>query len=94
MDAKKEAALAEKLTGLAKTGAQIIGREYWGTHYTMRYPLSHSRKIDRNLKLLHKIGAAGIYGETGRNFAARASDLYLLTVLAWDPTADRVGSDG
>ena len=89
LDAKGEAALGEKLSGLAATGAQIVGREYWGTHYTMRYPLSHSRKIDRNLKLLHKLGAAGIYGETGNNFAVRASDLYLLARLAWNPEVDR-----
>ncbi len=89
-NARQEAELNEKLSGLAATGAQIVGREYWGTHYTMRYPLSHSRKIDRNLKHLHKIGAAGIYGEPGNNFAVRASDLYLLTRLAWDPTIDRV----
>ena len=89
MNARQEAALGEKLTGLAATGAQIVGREYWGTHYTMRYPLSHSRKIDRNLKLLHKLGAAGIYGEPGGSFAPRASDLYLLARLAWDPTVSR-----
>ena len=88
-NAKEEAELNDKLEKLAATGAQIMGREYWGTHYTMRYPLSHSRKIDRNLKHLHKIGAAGIYGEPGLNFAPRASDLYLLTRLAWDPTIDR-----
>ena len=89
MNAQEEAQLAEKLEGLSRTGAQIIGREYWGCHYTMRYPLSHSRKIDRNLKLLHRLGAAGVYGEPGRNFAPRATDLYLLTLLAWDPTANR-----
>ena len=89
MNRKQEAELAEKLTGLSRMGAQIVGREYWGCHYTMRYPLSHSRKIDRNLKLLHKLGAAGIYGETGNDFAVRATDLYLLTLLAWDPTVDR-----
>ena len=88
-NARSEAALHDKLSRLAATGAQIVGREYWGTHYTMRYPLSHSRKIDRNLKHLHKIGAAGIYGEPGNNFAARASDLYLLTRLAWNPEIDR-----
>ncbi len=88
-NAKEEAELTERLSKLAATGAQIMGREYWGTHYTMRYPLSHSRKIDRNLKLLHKLGAAGVYGEPGRNFSARASDLYLLTGLAWNPTLDR-----
>lgn len=82
MNARQEAELAGKLSGLAATGAKIIGREYWGTHYTMRYPLSHSRKIDRNLKLLHRLGAAGIYGEPGNDFAVRASDLYLLTLLA------------
>ena len=89
MNAGQQAALEEKLSALAGTGAQIVGREYWGTHYTMRYPLSHSRKIDRNLKHLHKIGAAGIYGEPGNSFAPRASDLYLLARLAWDPTLDR-----
>ena len=89
MNARQEAELAEKLTGLAGLGAQIVGREYWGTHYTMRYPLSHSRKIDRNLKLLHRLGAAGIYGEPGGSFAPRASDLYLLARLAWDPTVNR-----
>ena len=81
--------LDDKLMGLGRLGAQIIGREYWGTHYTMRYPLSHSRKIDHNLKILHSVGAAGIYGETGNSFAVRASDLYLLTLLAWDPTVNR-----
>ena len=30
IDSKMEAALNEKLAGLAATGAQIIGREYWG----------------------------------------------------------------
>ena len=88
-NAKEEAELADKLARLGATGAKIVGREYWGTHYTMRYPLSHSRKIDRNLKLLHKIGAAGIYGETGNDFAVRASDLYLLARLSWDPELDR-----
>lgn len=92
MNRKQEAELAEKLTGLSRMGAQIVGREYWGTHYTMRYPLSHSRKIDRNLKLLHKLGAAGIYGETGASFGVRATDLYLLALLAWDPTADRAAA--
>ena len=78
-----------KIIGLGKTGAQVIGREYWGTHYTMNYPLNHSRKIDRNIKALHKVNAAGIYGETGKCFAARATDLYILCKLSWDPTLKR-----
>ena len=78
-----------KIIGLGKTGAQVIGREYWGTHYTMNYPLNHSRKIDRNIKALHKVNAAGIYGETGKCFAARATDLYILCKLSWDPTLNR-----
>ncbi|MBQ9338338.1 MAG: DUF4838 domain-containing protein [Lentisphaeria bacterium] len=89
MDRKQERELEKRLTGLAATGGRVIGREYWGTHYTMNYPLSHSRKIDRNLKLLHKVKAAGIYGETGKDFAARASDLYILMKLSWDPTLKR-----
>ncbi|MBQ9338339.1 MAG: DUF4838 domain-containing protein [Lentisphaeria bacterium] len=88
-DAEQEKALEKHLTGLAATGGRVIGREYWGTHYTMNYPLSHSRKIDRNLKLLHKLNAAGIYGEPGKDFAARASDLYILLKLSWDPTLKR-----
>ena len=79
----------DKIVGLGKTGAQVIGREYWGTHYTMNYPLNHSRKIDRNIKALHKVNAAGIYGETGKCFAARATDLYILCKLSWDPTLKR-----
>ena len=86
---QEEKELERRLTGLAATGGRVIGREYWGTHYTMNYPLSHSRKIDRNLKLLHKLNAAGIYGETGKDFAARASDLYILMKLSWDPTLKR-----
>ena len=78
-----------KIIGLGKTGAQVIGREYWGTHYTMNYPLNHSRKIDRNVKALLKANAAGIYGETGKCFAARATDLYILCKLSWDPTLKR-----
>ncbi len=89
MNKAQEAELTDKLIGLAATGGKVIGREYWGTHYTMNYPLSHSRKIDRNVKLLKKLNAAGIYGETGRDFAARASDLYILTKLAWDPDLKR-----
>ena len=92
MNRAEEEKLNAKLAGLSKMGAQIVGREYWGTHYTMRYPLSHSRKIDRNLKLLHRLGAAGIYGETGCSFGVRATDLYLLALLAWDPTADRTAA--
>ncbi len=55
----------------------------------MRYPLSHSRKFDRNFKLLRDIGAAGIYGNPGTDFAVRASDLYLLSALAWNPSVNR-----
>ena len=85
-----EEELGRRLRGIAATGANILGREYWGTHYTMRYPISHSRKFDRNLKLLRDLGAAGVYGNPGTDFAVRASDLYLLTTLAWNPSADRV----
>ncbi|MBO5822085.1 MAG: hypothetical protein J6R86_03645, partial [Lentisphaeria bacterium] len=74
---------------LSATGAKVVGREYWGTHYTMNYPLSHSRKIDRNLKTLYKGNAAGVYGEPGSSFASRGSDHYILSKLAWDPTLKR-----
>ena len=86
---EQEKALEKHLEGLAATGGRVIGREYWGTHSHMNYPQSHSRKIDRNLKLLHKVKAAGIYGEPGKDFAARASDLYILMKLSWDPTLKR-----
>ena len=78
-----------KLLGLAATGAKVIGREYWGTHYTMEFPLSHSRKIDRNVKTLRKAKAAGIYGETGASFGPRATDLYILAKLSWNPDLKR-----
>ena len=86
---KEEEELERRLRGIAATGANILGREYWGTHYTMRYPISHSRKFDRNLKLLRDLGAAGVYGNPGTDFAVRASDLYLLSALAWNPSVDR-----
>ena len=89
LDPKQEEELNKHLEGLAGTGGRVIGREYWGTHYTMNYPLSHSRKIDRNLKTLYKVKAAGIYGETGKDFAARATDLYILMKLSWEPTLKR-----
>ena len=89
MNPEMEKQLEKHLEGLAATGGRVIGREYWGCHYTMNYPLSHSRKIDRNLKLLHRLRAAGIYGETGKDFAARATDLYILMKLSWDPTLKR-----
>ena len=85
----EEDEINNKIIGLGKTGAQVVGREYWGTHYTMNYPLNHSRKIDRNVKALLKANAAGIYGETGKCFAARASDLYILCKLSWEPTLKR-----
>ena len=88
-DLAAEKVINEKLLALSATGAKVVGREYWGTHYTMNYPLSHSRKIDRNLKTLHKGNAAGIYGEPGSSFASRGSDHYILSKLAWDPTLKR-----
>ncbi|MBE6362332.1 MAG: DUF4838 domain-containing protein [Lentisphaerae bacterium] len=91
-DAKDKAAEDEinnKILGLAASGAKVIGREYWGTHYTMEYPLSHSRKIDRNIKTLRKGNAAGIYGETGASFGPRATDLYILAKLSWNPDLKR-----
>lgn len=89
MSAEAEKELEETLLGLSKTGARVVGREYWGCHYWLDLPVSHSRRIDRNLKLLHKANAAGIYGETGNAFAPRATDLYILARLSWDPTLDR-----
>ncbi len=88
-DIKSENVINDKLLALSATGAKVVGREYWGTHYTMNYPLSHSRKIDRNLKTLHKGNAAGIYGEPGKSFATRGSDHYILCKLAWNPTLKR-----
>ena len=84
-----EDVINNKILGLAATGAKVIGREYWGTHYTMEYPLSHSRKIDRNIKTLYQGKAAGIYGETGASFGPRATDLYILAKLSWNPTLKR-----
>ncbi|MBR4664556.1 MAG: DUF4838 domain-containing protein, partial [Lentisphaeria bacterium] len=89
LNREQEEALGRKLTGLAGTGARVIGREYWACHYMLDFPLSHSRKIDRNLKLLHKLNAGGIYGSPGKAFAPRATDIYILTKLAWDPTLKR-----
>ncbi|MBO4648917.1 MAG: DUF4838 domain-containing protein [Lentisphaeria bacterium] len=89
MNEQQQQNLEKKLIGLAGTGGRVIGREYWGCHYTMNYPVSHSRKIDRNLKTLYKVKAAGIYGETGKDFAARATDLYILMKLSWEPTLKR-----
>ena len=88
-DLAEESLINDKLLALSATGAKVVGREYWGTHYTMNYPLSHSRKIDRNLKTLLKGNAAGIYGEPGKSFATRGSDHYILTKLAWNPTLKR-----
>ena len=88
-DKAAEDEINNKLIGLAATGAKVVGREYWGCHYTMGYPLSHSRKIDRNIKTLHKCNAAGIYGETGKNFSSRGTDLYILCKLAWNPELKR-----
>ena len=89
MSEQAEKELEETLIGLGKTGARVIGREYWGCHYWLDLPVSHSRRIDRNLKLLHRVNAAGVYGETGNAFAPRASDLYILARLSWDPTLNR-----
>ena len=86
---EQEDFINNKLLGLAATGAKVIGREYWGTHYTMEFPLSHSRKIDRNIKTLRKGNAAGIYGETGHSFGPRATDLYILAKLSWNPDLKR-----
>ena len=89
MDAKEEAALEKTIRGLAATGAKVHGREYWNTHYFLDYPLSHSRKIARNIKLLHECNASGITGEPGNSFAPKATDLYILMKMTWDPTLKR-----
>ena len=86
---QEEEALAKHIIGLANTGAKVIGREYWGCHYMMNYPVNHSRKITRNVKLLHKLNAAGIYGESCRDFSTRATDFYILNKLSWNPTLSR-----
>ncbi len=86
--ATKEA-IANQILGLGSIGGKVIGREYWGTHYYLGLPVNHSRKIDENLKLLYQAKAAGIYGETGESFATRATDLYILSRLSWDPTLKR-----
>ena len=88
-DLEAEKVINDKLLALSATGAKVVGREYWGTHYTMNYPLNHSRKIDRNLKTLYKGNAAGVYGEPGSSFGSRGSDHYILAKLAWDPTLKR-----
>ena len=83
------AELENHLRGLAATGARIIARESWGNHYIMDYPVLHSRKIERDLKLLHKLKAAGVYGEIGKCFGARATDIYVVQKMTWDPTLNR-----
>ena len=89
MDAKEEAALEKTIRGLSATGAKVHGREYWNTHYFLDYPLSHSRKIARNIKVLHECNASGITGEPGNSFAPKATDLYILMKMTWDPTLKR-----
>ena len=81
--------LDEKIIGLGKLGAKIVGREYWGTHYYQGMPIDHSRLIAHNINLLSKYGAAGIYGEPSNNFAIRPSDNYLLAKLSWNPALKR-----
>ena len=89
MNAEEEAALEKSIRGLAATGAKVHGREYWNTHYFFDYPLAHSRKIARNIKVLYECNAAGITGEPGNAFAPKAADLYILMKLVWDPTLKR-----
>ena len=81
--------LDDKIIGLGKLGAKIVGREYWGTHYYQDMPIDHSRLIAHNINLLSKYGAAGIYGEPSNNFAIRPSDNYLLAKLSWNPALKR-----
>ena len=81
--------LDDKIIGLGKLGAKIVGREYWGTHYYQGMPIDHSRLIAHNINLLSKYGAAGIYGEPEKNFSVRPSDLYILAKLSWDPSLKR-----
>lgn len=81
--------LDDKIIGLGKLGAKIVGREYWGTHYYQNMPIDHSRLIAHNINLLSKYGAAGIYGEPCNNFAIRPSDNYILAKLSWNPALKR-----
>ena len=81
--------LDDKIIGLGKLGAKIVGREYWGTHYYQGMPIDHSRLIAHNINLLSKYGAAGIYGEPGSNFSVRPSDNYVLAKLSWNPSLKR-----
>ena len=89
MDAKEEAGLEKTIRGLSATGAKVHGREYWNTHYFLDYPLSHSRKIARNIKVLHECNATGLTGEPGNSFGPKATDLYILMKMVWAPTLKR-----
>ncbi|MBO4648516.1 MAG: DUF4838 domain-containing protein [Lentisphaeria bacterium] len=86
---EKQKELDDKIIGLGKTGAKIVGREYWGTHYYQNMPIQHSTLIEHNIKLLSKYNAAGIYGEPSNAFSIRATDNYVLAKLAWDPRLSR-----
>ncbi len=88
-DAEKTKKLDDQIIGLGNIGAKVVGREYWGTHYFQQLPILHSTRFAHNLKVLHQAHAAGIYGEPDNSFAVRASDNYILTGLAWDPTRNR-----
>ena len=40
--------LDDKIIGLGKLGAKIVGREYWGTHYYQDMPIDHSPSFFRS----------------------------------------------
>ena len=86
---EKQKELDDKIIGLSKIGAKIVGREYWGTHYYQGMPIDHSTLIEHNIKLLRKYNAAGIYGEASIASSVRATDNYILAKLAWDPDLKR-----
>ena len=89
MDEQEQAALEKTIRGISATGARVFGREYWNTHYFLDYPLSHSRKIARNIKLLKECNATGIGGEPGNAFGPKATDLYILMKMSWNPDLKR-----
>ena len=89
MDEQEQAALEKTIRGISATGARVFGREYWNTHYFLDYPLSHSRKIARNIKLLKECNATGIGGEPGNSFGPKATDLYILLKMSWNPDLKR-----
>ncbi len=78
----------ERLAKWQTKGVKIVGREYWGMHYWLSLPYVFTQQIGESMPLLFKAGLVGMYGEIQKDFSTQGPNLFLVSQMMWDPSAN------